>query len=372
MAKGKDDAHFPNEAGTDFGERKLSAKGWLFTILRNIWLNELRRRRTVREIVDLKGEGNLEPAAGDSTDPRITLSGDSSCAVSITPYALPVHSSEPNSLSSSIRAQDLKRHSISTLSAIGFLAYYITVMWHEIIGHGSMMYLFGVRSFVLTSTSINMDALLLPARARDGTVGGRLIAMNGAISNVILGVALYSVLRILTRRNANLTWRVFVWLLAALNVFIGFIYPFYSGAFGVGDWSDAIVGLPHHALLRVLEAVSGAVLSAGTVVFFAKSFARFPESLWRLSLVPFCAATVVFCLAGLCIPDGAKLMVISVIPAALIGQSILVFVTPVARRLRNQAPPAEVIATSPAALIAGFVFVIAIFVTATGLHFSVR
>jgi hypothetical protein len=243
-------------------------------------------------------------------------------------------------------------------------------MWHEIIGHGSMMYLFGVRHFVLTSTSI--DALDHPANTQDGTFGGRLIAMNGAIANVVLGFALYPVLRILTRRNADLTWRVFFWLLAALNVFIGFIYPFYSGVFGVADWSDAIVGLPHHALLRVLETIGGAIFSAGTVVFFARSFARFPENLWRLSLVPFCAATVVFCLAGLRIPNGAELMVISVIPAALLGQSILVFVTPAARMLRTQSPPAEAIPASPAALIVGFVFVIAILVTATGLHFAVR
>jgi hypothetical protein len=42
------------------------------------------------------------------------------------------------------------------------------------------------------------------------------------------------------------------------------------------------------------------------------------------------------------------------------------------KRLRSQTPPAEVIATSPVALIVGFVFVIAILVTATGLHFAVR
>jgi hypothetical protein len=290
---------------------------------------------------------------------------ESSCDLPDKPKGL----QRMSSLGSSIRTQDARRHSIWTLSALGFLAYYITVMWHEVIGHGSMMYLFGVRHFVLTSTSIDGA---LPANAQNGTIRGRLIVMNGAISNVILGVALYAVFRILTRRNASLTWRVFLWLLAALNVFIGFIYPFYSGTFGVADWSDAIVGLPRHALLRVLEAVSGAILSAGTVVFFARSFAYFPDSLWRLSLVPFCAATVVFCLAGLRIPNGAELMVISVIPAALLGQSILVFVTPVARRLRTQTPPAEVIATSPVALILGFVFVIAILVTARGLHFSVR
>jgi hypothetical protein len=276
-----------------------------------------------------------------------------------------------NSPGSSIRTRDAERHSIWTLSAIGFLAYYITVMWHELVGHGSMMYLFGVRSFVLTSTNISFDGIVLPARAQHGTVGGRLIAMNGAFSNVILGVVVYYVFRVVTRSNGNLTWRVFLWLLAALNVFIGFIYPFYSGISGVADWSDAIAGLPQHALLRVLEVAGGAFLSAGTVVFFARSFARFPESLWRLSLVPFCASSLVFCLAGLRIPNGPRLMVISVIPAALLGQSILVLVTPVARRLRTQPPPVEVIATSPVALIVGCLLVIALLVTATGLYFEV-
>jgi hypothetical protein len=276
-----------------------------------------------------------------------------------------------NILGSRNHTPDMKRHSIWTLSAIGFLAYYITVMWHEIVGHGSMMYLFGVRCFVLNSTNISIDGLVLPARAQNGTVGGRLIAMNGAFSNVILGGILYYAFRVVTRKNGSLTWRVFLWLLAALNIFIGFIYPLYSGISGVADWSDAIAGLPHHALLRVLEVVIGAILSAGTVFFFARSFARFPESLWRLSLVPFCASTLVFCIAELRIPNGAQLMVISAVPAALLGQSILVVVTPVARRLRTQTPPAEVIPTSPIALIVGCVFVLVLLVTATGLYFEV-
>jgi hypothetical protein len=44
------------------------------------------------------------------------------------------------------------RHSVWTLSALGFLSYYVTVMWHEVVGHGSMMYLIGARHFILTST----------------------------------------------------------------------------------------------------------------------------------------------------------------------------------------------------------------------------
>jgi len=38
-----------------------SRKSWLFTILRNIWLNQLRHRRTVGEIVELDADGR-EPS----------------------------------------------------------------------------------------------------------------------------------------------------------------------------------------------------------------------------------------------------------------------------------------------------------------------
>src|SRR5215470_6339677 len=43
---------------------EASAKSWLFTILRNIWLNQLRQRRTVPEMVELASdEGvSIEPA----------------------------------------------------------------------------------------------------------------------------------------------------------------------------------------------------------------------------------------------------------------------------------------------------------------------
>jgi RNA polymerase sigma-70 factor (ECF subfamily) len=48
-----------------------SAKSWLFTILRNMWLNQLRERRAVPEMVDLDpdGIGANEPADA-SQDPH--------------------------------------------------------------------------------------------------------------------------------------------------------------------------------------------------------------------------------------------------------------------------------------------------------------
>lgn len=44
-------------------------KGWLFTILRNLWFNELRKRRTAPHIVEIDGEENAaDGLAGDFKD----------------------------------------------------------------------------------------------------------------------------------------------------------------------------------------------------------------------------------------------------------------------------------------------------------------
>jgi RNA polymerase sigma-70 factor (ECF subfamily) len=50
-----------------------SAKGWLFTILRNIWLNQLRHRRTAPDVVELDADGSephepADPAQGPHSD----------------------------------------------------------------------------------------------------------------------------------------------------------------------------------------------------------------------------------------------------------------------------------------------------------------
>lgn len=260
------------------------------------------------------------------------------------------------------------RHSFGTLAAVGFLAYYVIVMWHEIVGHGSAMYLLGARHFVLTSTSIDSGDLQFDDQKL--TLGDRLVFMAGPIANVVLGLLVYPLFRFASRRNANLALRLFLSLLTAVNLFIGFVSPLYSGIFGVGDFTDAIASLPHHGLLRALELAVGAVFCAGIVRFFAASFAGFPENLWRLSLIPYFSAALVFCVAGLRIPNGTRDMIISVIPAALLGQSILLFITPMARKLRQKAPLQKAIPASPTAIVLALVFVAMILLTAPGVRFT--
>lgn len=265
------------------------------------------------------------------------------------------------------RKSDSGKHSIWTTAAVGFLAYYCIVMWHELLGHGTAMYILGARHFILTSTSLDTTDW---AATRAVTLGDRWVAMAGAISNIVLGLALYPVLRVMLRRRANPALCLFLWLMSAVGIYIGCIYPVYSGIFGVGDWSDAIVHLPHHALLRTLEIVVGTILCLGCLRFFAVSFGKFPEDLRRLSLIPYFSAALIFSVAGLRIPHGAYLMLISVIPAALMGQSILLFIVPIARRLRQDGSPMQTIPASVPAVSLAVLFVVIILLTAPGVHFT--
>jgi hypothetical protein len=70
----------------------------------------------------------------------------------------------------------------------------------------------------------------------------------------------------------------------------------------------------------VFEVVLGTLICTGVVRFFTALFSTFPESLTRLALVPYASATLIFCIAGLRIPNGRYFMLISVLPASLMNR----------------------------------------------------
>jgi RNA polymerase sigma-70 factor, ECF subfamily len=54
-----------------------NVKSWLFTILRNIWLNQVRHRRTVPEMAELDSDGSvaIEPVDGGKDPHEVYVSG---------------------------------------------------------------------------------------------------------------------------------------------------------------------------------------------------------------------------------------------------------------------------------------------------------
>ena len=80
----------------------------------------------------------------------------------------------------------LCNHNFFTLAAVGFLAYYVVGMWHELLGHGLALYLYGARHFVLTSTSMHSTDEILPS----GTTAHRVVEAAGSLLTILLGIAL--------------------------------------------------------------------------------------------------------------------------------------------------------------------------------------
>jgi hypothetical protein len=122
--------------------------------------------------------------------------------------------------------------------------------------------------------------------------------------------------------------RYFLWILAALNLLPGAGYFLFSGIFGFGDWNEVIRGLPHHAALRLGMTVGGAALYLLVVRLLAVAITPFlvdRSSYNTVGRLPYYAAGVFSCAAGLFDPLGIKLLFVSTLPAAFGGSSGLMW-----------------------------------------------
>ena len=106
----------------------------------------------------------------------------------------------------------LSNHNIFTLAAVGFIAYYVVGMWHELLGHGLALYLYGARHFVLTSTSLGATDEMSPS----STTASRVVEAAGSLSTILLGIAVYPLVYRTFRDKANPVLRLFLWLVAAI------------------------------------------------------------------------------------------------------------------------------------------------------------
>ena len=124
----------------------------------------------------------------------------------------------------------LSNHNVFTLAAVGFLAYYVVGMWHELLGHGLALYLalylYGARHFVLTSTSLHSTDGLLPS----SPTASRIVEAAGSLSTIVLGIALYPLVYRTFRYRANPISRLFLWVVAAIGIFHGFSYFAFLGS----------------------------------------------------------------------------------------------------------------------------------------------
>jgi hypothetical protein len=205
-------------------------------------------------------------------------------------------------------------HSKATIVSMAVIASALATLLHEGLGHGVTA---ALRGDVVTELTSNHLSSLRPDRWVDAA---------GTIVNLIVGSGALCASHLAGKR-ANT--RYFLWILAALNLFPGAGYFLFSGIFGFGDWYGVILGLPHQVALRVGMTTFGAALYVFVARLLAISVHPFvPDrsaynSVGRL---PYLAAGLFSCAAGIFDPLGIKLLFVSTVPAAFGGSSGLLWV----------------------------------------------
>lgn len=211
-----------------------------------------------------------------------------------------------------------------TVAAIAIVAYSLSNMIHEGVGHGVTAVLLGAKPALLNAVFFQYDEkTVLPAATRWIAAGGTLANLSAAVS------ALGSLNFI---KSLSDSVRYFLWFFAAINLLSGFAYFMFSGLIGVGDWVRVITGIEPQWLMRVLLVLFGAllyfmltpkILAPYMSAFLGENSADKEKRCQKLTLFPYLIGGVTFVLAGLPNPYGLKLVLISAVAASFGGTSLL-------------------------------------------------
>jgi hypothetical protein len=211
-----------------------------------------------------------------------------------------------------------------TVGAIAVVAYALSNVVHEGLGHGGACLAVGGRPEVLNAVFFECEVDGLPSSAR------RWLAAGGSVTNLVAAAVAWGALRTLPASWGRA--RYFAWLMLAINLLQPFGYLLFSGLGGVGDWAVVVSGWQPLVAWRLGLTVLGAVLYfwwAPRVLMpplapFVGTAAPERERRTRtLTLLPYLVGGVTFVVAGLLNPHGLVLVLISAAAASFGGTSLL-------------------------------------------------
>ena len=192
-----------------------------------------------------------------------------------------------------------------SLAALGGLAYLLTMLLHEGIGHSVMCAVFGGHP-ILTPCATQCE------------VQPHAMVLAGPLLNLVSGAVAWWFLRRTSPAKPHAFW--LLWLLMAMNGFLFTGYLALGGALGFGDWAVLATGRVTPWLWRPLFLVSGLALYYGVLVVSARLLpgmgndpSSTPERRLRtLTLWPYLGAGLVACCAGLFNPLQTPFLVLPI------------------------------------------------------------
>jgi hypothetical protein len=226
------------------------------------------------------------------------------------------------------------KDSLWTLAAFGVLAYMISNVLHEALGHGGVAWLSGARTITVTSTYM------------EAGMDTRWILAAGTLVNLVFGLLGLAVLPAMSRASIRpaINLRLFVWSFTAFNLLLGTGYFLFSGIGGIGDWAEWMKGLSPMWAWRVGFSLLGAVSYFASAWVLARELVRIvglgearlrrmtEARMRRMTWIVYFAGGLTACLAGVWNPLGWKLVLISAAASSLGGASGLMWIPSIAAR----------------------------------------
>jgi len=222
------------------------------------------------------------------------------------------------------RPGDTSRLDPWTVGAIAVVAYALSNVVHEGLGHGGACIVVGGHPRQLTAVFFDGSLEGLPPSA------GRWVAAGGSLANLVAAALARAALRVTPAGWGR--GRFFLSLVLGVNLLQAFGYLLFSGLGGIGDWAVVVRDLHPAVLWRFLLTVAGAVLyflvAPRWIMPWLEPFlaAEPTERLARvrtLTLLPYLVGGATFVLAGVLNPLGWVYVLISAVAASFGGTSLL-------------------------------------------------
>ena len=188
-----------------------------------------------------------------------------------------------------------------TVAALAVLAYFVSDLLHEGLGHGVTAWLSGAHRLTLSTVALQSD------------IASRWISANGTLVNLAAAAVLWFILR--KRYAPALTY--FLVMTLAANLFTGTGYFFFSGVTNFGDWAEVIRGLQPHWIWQAGLIVLGVVSYYASMLLVARELRRFKSPLRSLCWTPYFTEAALSAVAGLFNPAGLFYVVASALPSTL-------------------------------------------------------
>jgi hypothetical protein len=231
---------------------------------------------------------------------------------------------------------------IPTVMSIAIVAYALSNVAHEALGHGGVCLLVHCSPHFVSSMAFDGDTTQISAGAN------RWVAAGGTIANLIVATVAF----VSWRRTRSASGWFFLWLLLTISLLQATGYLLFSGLGNVGDWAVVVSGLPGSIAWHVvLASIGGATYWLVTRWSMLQLAARLGVSepsrrtraAYRFTLVAYFAGGVLYVVAGSLDPAGIAIVLISGVAASFGGTSGLAWGPQLLRNPQLSVRPASVL-----------------------------